>query len=177
MKGKKGITPIVAIGLLLVLTIAAAGTAFFWLTQLQGQIQEDQEQFEVLKFANTDADIEVLAADYNPLKDSLTVFLKNAGKIEIPVKTDPEPPTTVWLLRDPISEIICSTDWSGSNNGPECLEGCDKSQIDKDATRKLTLGGFGTGSLCDISEQEEGGLMSFKIDFSGETTTRGSFIR
>jgi len=39
MLGKKGITPIIAVVLSLMMTVAAAGAAYFWMTTIQSRIQ------------------------------------------------------------------------------------------------------------------------------------------
>jgi len=38
-KRKRGISPVIAIILLLMMTVAVAGAAFYWLTRIQGQMQ------------------------------------------------------------------------------------------------------------------------------------------
>ena len=43
---RRGITPIIAIILLLMMTVAVAGAAFYWLVKIQGSMQSGTESFE-----------------------------------------------------------------------------------------------------------------------------------
>jgi flagellin-like protein len=179
--GKKGITPIIAIILLLMMTVAVAGAAFFWLTRIQGQLQGGVESYQGRIFETMASSVDVVDADYDSDENDLTLWLHNTGNTEIPVDDDNEFPTTTWILRDSQQISLCSTDWSGvgsgTNGSTDCVEGCGSDEIisvGEIKKVKLDL----DGSACEDAEDKPGGtVFSFVIDFSGVTTTAGSFIK
>jgi flagellin-like protein len=42
LKNKKAITPILAVVILFIITVSVSGGAFFWLSNIQGQIEEEE---------------------------------------------------------------------------------------------------------------------------------------
>jgi flagellin-like protein len=165
----KGITPIISIILLLMMTIAVAGGAFFWLTRIQNQLQGGVESYQATTLTQMASRVDVLSANYDG--ENLTIHLQNTGNTKIPLTNTSTYPTTTWILRDENQIAKCSTTWSSTDT--KCISGCgENAQLDvgQMAEVKLNL----TGS-CKITSAG-GKLYSFTIDFSGKTTTSGSFI-
>ncbi|MGC8940713.1 MAG: archaellin/type IV pilin N-terminal domain-containing protein [Candidatus Nanoarchaeia archaeon] len=172
----KGITPIIAIILLLMMTVAVAGAAFFWLTRIQNQLQGGVESFQSTSLTQMASRVEVLDADYvkSTSYANLTIFLQNTGNTKIPLPNSSTYPTTTWILKDENGVAKCSSDWSGAA-GVNCTEGCGSNiLIDVGQIKKVVLN-ISSGSSCWLGEAS-GRLYSFTIDFSGKTTTSGSFV-
>lgn len=75
---RHGITPVVSIVLLLMMTIAAAGAAYSWFDQMQTDIQQQaRQQLE------TSVETRDLQCIIDPAGDQLLVALKNIGKRDI----------------------------------------------------------------------------------------------
>ncbi len=173
-RGKKGLTPIVAVILLLMMTVAAAGAAFFWISRIQGQMQGGVESFEGRIFEGIASQINVIDADYSESNENLTIFFHNTGNKKIPLKNTDINPTTTWILRDPDQNVACSTDWSGKGTNPGC-SGCSATaEVDIGQLKSISLNTANT--VCDITKYGGGKAFTFTIDFSGQTTTSGSFI-
>ena len=180
LRGKKGITPIIATILLLMMTVAVAGAAFFWLTRIQGQLQGGTESYQGRIFQTMASSVDVVDANYDPSDKDLTLFFHNTGNTEIPVDDDNEPPTTTWILRNSAQVAVCSTDWSGigsgGNGSAECTDGCGSDE-------KMGVGEIHkvvvdlSSSACDIASEPGGTVFNFVVDFSGVTTTAGSFVK
>jgi len=180
-KSKKAITPIIAIILLLMMTVAAAGAAFFWLTRIQGQLQGGTESYQGRVFEGIASDINIIDADYGTSAENLTVFLHNTGNRRIPINKDSISSTaltTTWILRDPDSAVVCATDWSGSpTTQVNCASGCGTSNSAYIEIGQIRLVSLTTASTnCDITSYGSGKAFTFTVDFSGKTTTSGSFI-
>ena len=180
-KSRKAITPIIAIILLLMMTVAAAGAAFFWLTRIQGQLQGGTESYQGRVFEGMASDIVIVDADYSTSSENLTIYFHNIGNRRIPINKESigsSALTTTWILRDADSIVVCATDWSGSpTTQAPCSSGCGTSNsvyIEVGQMKAVTLTTAGT--TCDISSQGSGKEFNFVVDFSGKTTSGGSFI-
>ncbi|MEM2874140.1 MAG: archaellin/type IV pilin N-terminal domain-containing protein [Candidatus Nanoarchaeia archaeon] len=171
---KKGITPIIAIILLLMMTVAVAGAAFFWLSRIQNQLQGGVESFQGTLLTQVASAVDVVDADYNDTANELTIFLQNTGSTEIILENKTEFPTTTWILRDSNQVAICSSNWN-STSPAKCIHGCGpNSKLSVGEIDKVVLELAGS---CDISGFGGGEVFSFTIDFSGKTTTSGSFVK
>ena len=180
-RSRKAITPIIAIILLLMMTVAAAGAAFFWLTRIQGQLQGGTESYQGRIFEGMASDIIVVDADYSTSSENITIYFHNTGNRRIPFNKESissSALTTTWILRDADSTVVCATDWSGSpTTQATCSSGCGTSNsvyIEVGQIKAVTLTTAGTA--CDISSQGSGKEFNFIVDFSGKTTSGGSFI-
>lgn len=177
-KSKKGISPVIAVILLLMMTVAVAGAAFFWLSRIQGQMQGGVESYQGKIFENIAAKVDVIDADYATLSstENLTVFFHNIGNSKIPVSDAASFPTTTWILKDSDQVALCSTNWGGGTNQTTCNEGCGSStQIDVGEIHKVVL--RLSSSACSILSKPSGTVFTFTVDFSGKTTTSGSFVK
>ncbi len=180
-KNKKAITPIIAIILLLMMTVAAAGAAFFWLTRIQGQLQGGTESYQGRVFETMSSDIVTIDADYGTSNENLTVFFHNIGNRRIPINKESIGSTTLtttWILRDADATVVCATDWSGSpTTQVTCSTGCGTANsvyIEIGQIKSVSLATASTN--CDLSSYGSGKAFTFTVDFSGKTTTSGSFI-
>lgn len=174
MTNKKAITSLLAVLILGTMTVSASGAAFYWINLIQGQVAS-QEGIKFEKLGTLESDIDILTANYNSGNDKLTLYLKNIGTASVPLESEAKVPTTLWLVMDPQNNIICSTDWSGANKGPTCLEGC-KENIKPDETRKVVLTNMKEGMLCNLATLPSDSLLSFSVDFSGKAIATGNFI-
>lgn len=75
---RKGITPVVAIILLLLMTIAAAGAAYLWITKLQGILAESAQGSWVDTQRKTNSKISIESI-YNDTNGHLYLVLRNVG--------------------------------------------------------------------------------------------------
>lgn len=173
LSNKRGITPIIAIILLLILTVSTAGTAFYWLYSIEGKIAAE-EQLNIKKYGDLEGQLKVVAARYNA--GDLIIFFQNIGNSAIPIETASKTPTTLWLLETEQQNIICSTDWSGVDNGPVCKEGCINA-IASGELRQIVLGNLGVGTLCNVENQPSESLLHYTVDFSGKAVADGGFVR
>ena len=176
MATKRGITPIIAIILLLMMTVAIGGAMFYWLTRIQGQTQGGVESFEGRLFENIASHVNVVDADYtNSTNENLTIFFQNTGNKKIPIANRSVFPTTTWILKDSDTVAVCSGDWSGGGTTARCASGCNATtNIDIGEIKAVTLNTAGTA--CDITSYGGGRIFFFTVDFSGEASASGSFI-
>ncbi len=178
-KNKKGISPIIAIILLLMMTVAVAGAAFFWLSRIQNQLQGGVESFQGTIFTQVSSAVDVISANCEGSStdpcQNLTVILQNTGNTEIPLKDTGEFPTTTWILRDENQAARCSTNWNASVPNVGCIKNCGATnvlEVGQITDIKLNL----TDSACEIVTGDKGKVFSFTADFSGKTTGSGSFV-
>lgn len=173
--GKKGIAPTIAVILLLIMTVSAAGTAFYWLSLIENQLQSE-EQINVKEFGPLEGKIKVVAANYDEDTDNLVMFLENTGSTAVPIETASIVPTTLWVLKNNQQSVICSTDWSGVENSPVCKEGCI-SAVASGELRRIVLENLGSDKLCNVAGQPSSSLVHYTIDFSGKAVAAGGFVR
>lgn len=172
---KQGITPVIAIIVLLVLTIGAAGTAFWWLASIESKLSVE-EQAGIVKYGELEGNIKVAASRYDESVNNLILFFENIGSESVPIGTAASSPTTLWVLKNADGNVICSTDWSGTGNSPVCEQGCTGS-IGGGETREIILSNFGANALCNIKTQPANSLLNYKVDFSGKAVADGGFVR
>jgi flagellin-like protein len=177
---KKGVTPIIAVILLLMITVSIAGGAFFWMSRIQSQLQGGVESFQGTIFTQIASKVDVVDADCTKTGDSfyctnLTIFFQNTGNTKIDVDNSTEYPTTTWILKDENQIARCSSNWNGTSAAP-CIYGCSNTtQMDVGEIHQVILNLTGTKN-CDINASEAGRVFSFTVDFSGKTTASGSFV-
>ena len=97
---KRGITPIIAIILLLMMTVAVSGAMFYWLSRVQGQTQGAVESFQSNLFTNIASEVSIIEANYNDTLEQLHIFLHNTGNTQITLDNSTTYPTTDWILFD-----------------------------------------------------------------------------
>jgi flagellin-like protein len=174
---KKGISPVIAIILLLMMTVAVAGAAFFWLSRIQNQLQGGVESFQGTIFTQISAAVDVVDADYINASgnENLTIFFQNTGNTKVPVSNSAVFPTTTWILRDSDQVARCSTNWNGTAPNVGCVIGCSPTtEIEVGQIHQVRLDL--AGSACSLIGFGNGTVFSFTADFSGKTTSSGSFI-
>ncbi len=175
-RNKKGLTPIISIILLLMMAVSTAAGMFYWLTRIQGQQQGAVESFQSTLFQNLASAVDVVDADYNDTTERLDMFLQNTGNNKIILDNSSSTPTTEWILFDSGQRAVCATNWGATSGAVRCVLNCGAaSLIEIGQIRQVALNL--SGSNCDISSQPNGSVLSFTLDFSGVTTTAGSFIK
>jgi flagellin-like protein len=174
MIGKKGITPIVAIILLLMMTVAAAGTSFYWLIKIQSQMQGGTEQYQENVFDRLASTVNWLDADYNSTAETLTIYLQNVGTTDIALDNSTTDPTTTWILKDSEQTTVCESKFDGVGTNVDCYTGCGSTtELSSSGSTSIALNLTNTG--CDISGYADDTLMRATIFFSGDATTAGTF--
>jgi flagellin-like protein len=172
----KGMTPIVAIILLLMMTVAAAGTSFYWLIKIQSEMQGGTEQYQENVFERLASTVNWLDADYNSTEENLTIYIQNVGTTDIPLDNSTTDPTTTWILKDSEQVTVCESKLDGVGTNPNCFSGCGAStNIGASSSAALLIELDGTE--CDINGYAEDSLMRVTIFFSGKATTSGTFER
>jgi len=175
-KSKKGLTPIISVILLLMMAVSTAAGMFYWLSRVQGQQQGSIESFQSGLFEDLASAVDVVDADYNDTSQLLDMFFQNTGNTQITIDNASAAPTTEWILFDANQKAICSTNWLGASNAPSCVRGCGTaSLIEIGQLKRVTLN-LGS-SDCAIRNQANGTVLSFIVNFSGKTTTSGSFVK
>ncbi len=115
---KKAITPIIAIVLIIMMTIAVGATMYYWLTKVQtsqqGTVGQSQERlFEVLT-----ACASIQHFEYNTLTNISDVILQNCGNVQLKVGDEDIEDTVVAI---PQGESGCSFILNNSDNiCPQC---------------------------------------------------------
>jgi len=174
---KKGLTPVVAMILLLMMTVAAAGASFYWLVRIQSELQGGTQQFQDSTFERMTSDVAWQSSSYNRSSKILTLALLNTGTSKIPISNSGTSPKSVWVLSNSDGDILCSSDWSGldsdsdGTNDTRCESGCGSDLVLKDI-RLIELNLTGE---CDITSQSNNTLIFADITLSGQATAAGQF--
>jgi len=79
MLNRKGITPIIAIVLLLMITVAVAGTVSFWLSSVQKGAQGEIEQSTEIITSQTQQAITISFIRCEESTNTISIVVKNAG--------------------------------------------------------------------------------------------------
>ncbi|MBI4095327.1 MAG: hypothetical protein HY438_00540 [DPANN group archaeon] len=177
---RKAITPIIAIILTMMMVVAVAGAMFYWISRIQGQGQGGVESFSGRFFTTAASAVNVIHVSYNGSfanAELLTMFLQNIGNSNIPLDNGTSSPTTEWIVLDVNGRPVCSSSWGGTigtNATIKCMRGC-ATDILPGQIRQVVLNlSIGECTLMNITN---GTQVKFTIDFSGKTTTTGTFIK
>lgn len=181
----KGLTPVIAMILLLMMTVAAAGASFYWLIRIQGELQGGTQQFQEQTFERMTSNVNWQdATHYGSVQENqtLNITLLNTGTTKIPINTDSTSPKTQWTLLDSEQDIICTTDFSNKTSDVLCTTGCASDLAIKEL-RLLTIFWNGTaGSPCDLNVPNNANttypddtLIYAKLNFNGKATASGTF--
>jgi hypothetical protein len=106
----------------------------------------------------------------------LTINILNTGTTKIPIANQSTSPKAQWTLLDSEQDIICTSDWNGSQTTGDnihCWSGCD-SVLGLKELRLIKLE-LKNGQDCDLDTQSNDSLIYAKISFSGKTTASGTF--
>lgn len=178
---RKGLTPVIAMILLLMMTVAAAGASFYWLLGLQGELQGGTQQFQEQTFERMTSDVQWMSATFerNGTGDdngTLMLTIMNTGTTKIPINNGSTSPKVQWTLYDSEQDFICTADWSLTNNVVICNSGCTSELALKEVrTINLTVDGNDTCSLNSTTLYPDDTLIYTDISFSGKTTASGTF--
>ncbi len=151
------------------MTVAAAGAAFFWFVRIQGELQAGSESHSGNLAETISSKIDVIVADYDTSAGDLNVYLKNTGGSSVPTTTGATAPTTNFILMDGTQNVVCQT-YLGSALA-DCTTGCS-SDITVGETQKITLD---LTSTCSVASYSNDSSFSFELDFSGRAATGGVF--
>ena len=80
---KKSITPIVAMIILLLMTVTAAGATYYWMTNVQTRIQEDVQSSVLEGFTSELTTFTIVSSTCDASNDDITVVLLNTGTRDI----------------------------------------------------------------------------------------------
>ncbi len=172
----KGITPIVAVILLLMMAISTASGLFYWLSRVQNQQQGTVENYQTTLFENLVASADIMSASYADQGENISITFQNTGNLKLPLINGSVKPTTEWVLFDPDQKAICATDWSGTGTNIRCISGCGLTkQIEVGQILRVVLSL--NNSDCDIQAVTNNSVLSFSVSLSGKATATGSFLK
>lgn len=80
---RKGITPIIAVILLLLMTVVASTAAYFWMVNVQTNIQQNVESSIQGSFTSDLTQFTIVSSTCEATPDNITVVLLNAGSVDI----------------------------------------------------------------------------------------------
>ncbi len=179
MISNKGITPIIATILLLMMVLAVAGSAFFWISRIQNQMQGGTESYQNTLFTQMSSAVNVVGVEAGcsgnyAICQNMSIFFHNTGNTKISLTNNSNYPTTTWTLRDDTQTTRCSTNWASISTGTQCIFGCGNSTyIEVGETKRVILN---LSSPCNITtSSDRGKSFSFTVNFAG-TTASSSFI-
>jgi flagellin-like protein len=178
MKSKKGITPIIAVILLLMMTVAGAGAAFFWFVRIQSEMQGGTESYSEQLSEKIAARVDISEIDYiqGGGDANLTIIVRNNGNVPVSL-TDSE---TTFILKDYNNNIICNSKLNGSDAEDAgdvfCMSGCSGT-LDIKSAQELKLAVNDTGGPCYINPATYGNdtVFTIKMDFAGVAASGGQF--
>ncbi len=179
---KKGITPIIATILLLMMAIAIAASAFFWTSRMQNQLQGGIESYQNTKLTQLTTSAKIYDAEYNNTNQTLTIFIQNTGNTKLPIRDCCQWPRTDWILKGANQNTICNTDWTG--HGTNCITDnifCyttgKAGYIEVGQIAKVELVLYDNCDITNDTIYPSGTVFSFSINFLGQTTAGGSFTK
>lgn len=151
---RKGVTPVIAIVLLLMMTVAAAGAAYTWFSQMQENLQS-----EATAGLQTELSVKDMVCDADA--DEIRLSLKNSGSTSIDVSD-----VDVFIDGSDghLNATVQDADWtssgsSGTGCGSATCEFADAGGFDE-ATIQLSNADTGSGFLV------EGKFYTIEADFS-----------
>ncbi|MCW1296883.1 MAG: hypothetical protein OH319_04350 [Candidatus Parvarchaeota archaeon] len=109
---KKGITPVIATILLLLMTVAAAGTAYFWMVSVQSKIQTGVSTGIEQQLTQAQYQIKTVGVTCNATSGIYSVSVMNIGPNDIPtgtvtlVVTDGTTGATIAVATNSLSQSI-----------------------------------------------------------------------
>ena len=171
----KGLTPVIAMILLLMMTVAAAGASFYWLLRIQGELQGGTQQFQEQTFEQMTSVVGWQSANMNESSESLTIVLVNRGTTKIPVDNATSSGVQ-WVLLDNEQEHVCTSDWQTSTGKVVCLSGCG-TDIGVNELREVSIKLTGT---CNVTPTHANAiasdsLMFASMYFGGKASASGQF--
>lgn len=158
------------------MTVAAAGAAFFWFIRIQGELQGGTESYTGGLGEKISSKIEVLVADYSDT-NQVDIYFKNNGNVGVPVKKSATHPTTTWILQDSKQNVICSQYFgTSSSDDTHCTAGCND-DLEIGELQKVRLSLSGDCSISSSTTYPNSTSFSFVVDFSGQAGTGGQFVK
>jgi len=172
MFGRRGITPIIATILVVMMTVAAAGAMFFWLTRIQGTGQGAVEESQTTLLERMSACATIPTFNYNNYDNKSNMDIQNCGN-------------TMLTVGDGDDNALIASNSCSFNLDCDIIEG--------DCPLTIGPGGFKTAILdleeancgsnttaADILADQEGIQHQFILTIgtsgSATTTTARSFV-
>jgi flagellin-like protein len=167
----KGLTPVIAMILLLMMTVAAAGASFYWLLRIQGELQGGTQQFQEQTFEQMTSMVGWQSATYSEDPDLLYITVVNRGTTKIPIDNESTSGGVQWILLDNEQDHVCTSDWDGTH--VKCNSGCiDDGDLLVNELRTINLT---LKSSCNITAVTADQLMFSTIYFGGKASASGQF--
>jgi len=174
----KGLTPVIAMILLLMMTVAAAGASFYWLLRIQGELQGGTQQFQEQTFEQMTSVVGWQTANMNGTtgnSEGLTLVLANKGTTKIPVDNTSSSGVQ-WVLLDNEQEHVCTSDWQISTGKIICESGCETDiEVNQLRTIVLELTGACNVTTAGPNAIPADSLMFATIYFGGKASASGQF--
>ncbi len=171
---RKAITPIIAVVLLLMMTVAGAGAAFFWFVRMQSEIQGGTEQYQENVYEKISSSLSWENSNYDDSTGLLSLYIQNTGNLKIPVTNSTAEPTTFWIVKDADQTTVCSTKWDAVYPNPPCTSGCgENTKIQVGETKEIQLNI--SNSECNVSSYSTDDIFYVSIYFGGKGTVSGTF--
>ncbi len=83
MMARKGITPIISVVLLLMMTVGAFGLAYVWLKNFQSGVQEEMSKSAQEVISEVQKSIKIIAVYRDAAASQTKISLQNSGKLTI----------------------------------------------------------------------------------------------
>ena len=140
----------IAVILLLMMTVAGAGAAFFWFIRIQSETQGGTESYSESLSEKVSAKISILTIEYDQTGFNntfgnatdgymnLTILLKNIGNTTGPIVQSTTAPTTTFTLLNNEQHVICTTGFTTDTYAIFGSEGCG-SDLDVREIQKIVF--------------------------------------
>ena len=167
---KKGITPIIAIILVVMITVAAAGAMFFWLTRIQNQGQGAVESSQSVLLERVAICADIPSMTFNTFTNKSRLAVQNCGSSEFKLGDGDD---NILLTSEPCSFVLnCSM--VVSNVCPITMLPGTFTRIDLNMSATTCAGT--TRTPADVLAGQEGITHQIIISIDKKTTAARSFI-
>jgi len=109
---EKGMTPLIAIILLMVMTIAAGAGAYYWLTNMQERTQMTIEHQHGELVRESTASLAIISHYFNSSEEVLELDIQNTGKVSVNMRSV----RIVGMLQDLNGNAVCAAGNLNSTN-------------------------------------------------------------
>lgn len=169
--GKKAITPIIAIILVVMITVAAAGTMFFWLARIQNQGQGAVESSQSVLLERIATCVDIPSMKFNILDNKSRIAIQNCGTSKFRIGDGDD---NVLITSEPCSFVLnCSM--VISNVCPVTMLPGTYTRIDLDMNAVNCTGAEGVTPAVILADQE-GITHQMILSVDRKTTAARSFI-
>jgi len=147
---KRGITPIIAVILIVMITVAAAGAMFFWLTRIQNQGQGAVENSQSVLLERIATCVDIPSMKFNIFENKLRLAVQNCGSSEFILGDGDD---NMLITSEPCSFVLnCSI--ITSNVCPVTMLPGTYARIDMNMSLALCSGTASTTAASVLADQE-----------------------